>query len=103
MLTVDVDADGIDRVDLELDGRPLSSTDIGQNPLSTTIDGATAGQLLRVDGYSDGELVASRRVRVRPERGRPAARVPGHCHTHAKSPSALRSAATQRSLRLGPR
>lgn len=64
MLTVEIDADGIDRVDLELDGRPLSSEDIGQNPLSVEIEGATAGQLLRADGYSDGELVASRRVTV---------------------------------------
>lgn len=64
MLTVEIDADGIDRVDLELDGRPLSSEDIGQNPLSVEIEGATAGQLMRADGYSDGELVASRRVTV---------------------------------------
>lgn len=63
-LTVEIDADGLDRVDLELDGRPLSSEDIGQNPLTVEIEGATAGQLLRADGYSDGELVASRRVTV---------------------------------------
>ena len=47
-----------------LDGRPLSSEDIGQDPLSVEIEGATAGQLLRADGYFDGELVASRRVTV---------------------------------------
>lgn len=63
-LTVTVDVDGIDRVDLELDGRPLSSEDIDQNPLSVEVEGATAGQLVRADGYSGGELVASRRVTV---------------------------------------
>jgi C-terminal processing protease CtpA/Prc len=64
MLTVEIDADGIDRVDLSLDGRPHSSQDIGQNPLSVQIQGVTAGEVLRADGYFNGELVASRRVTV---------------------------------------
>lgn len=63
-LTVRVDADGIDRADLSLDGRPLSSQDIGDDPVSVEIPGAAAGQLLRVDGFFGGELVASRRVTV---------------------------------------
>jgi Peptidase family S41 len=63
-LTVTVDVDGIDRVDLELGGRPLGSEDIGQDPLSIEIEGATAGQHLRADGYAKGVLVASRLVTV---------------------------------------
>jgi hypothetical protein len=61
-LSVTIDADGIDRVDLELDGRPCSSEDIGHNPVTVEIEGATDAQLLRADGYFDGELVASRRI-----------------------------------------
>jgi hypothetical protein len=63
-LSVTIDADGIDRVDLELDGRPCSSVDIGHNRVTVEIEGATDGQLLRADGYFDGELVASRRITV---------------------------------------
>ncbi len=63
-LTVGVDADGIDRVDLALGGRPHGSYDVGADPLSVEIDGVSAGALLRADGYSGGELVASRRVTV---------------------------------------
>jgi C-terminal processing protease CtpA/Prc len=63
-LTVGLDVDGIDRVDLYLDDRPISSEDLGAGPLSIEILDVTAGQLLRADGYEAGELVASRRVTV---------------------------------------
>jgi hypothetical protein len=63
-LTVGLDVDGIDRVDLYLNDRPISSEDLGAAPLSIEILDVTAGQLLRADGYEAGELVASRRVTV---------------------------------------
>ena len=63
-LSVTVDVEGIDRVDVELDGRPCGSHDIGGAPLTVEVEGATAGQRLKVDGYCDGVLVASRRVTV---------------------------------------
>ena len=62
-LSVAIDAAGVDRVDLAVDGRPRASEDVGQGPLAVTIPGVNGGQL-RVDGYLDGELVASRRVTV---------------------------------------
>jgi Peptidase family S41 len=62
-LSVAIDAAGVDRVDLAVDGRPRASEDVGQGPLTVTIPGVSAGQL-RVDGYLGGELVASRRVTV---------------------------------------
>ena len=62
-LSVAIDAAGVDRVDLAVDGRPRASEDFGQVPLTVTIPGVSAGQL-RVDGYLGGELVASRRVTV---------------------------------------
>jgi hypothetical protein len=62
-LTVAIDAQGIDRVDVYLDDRPISSEDL-TGPLSIDILEVTPGQLLRADGYESGELVASRRQSV---------------------------------------
>jgi C-terminal processing protease CtpA/Prc len=62
-LTVAVDAQGLDRVDLYIDDRPISSEDV-TGPLSVDILDVTAGQLLRADGYEAGALVASRRQLV---------------------------------------
>ncbi|TDO69434.1 peptidase S41-like protein [Kribbella sp. VKM Ac-2571] len=59
-LTVAIDALGIDRVDLYVEGRPISSEDYTA-PVSIDILDVTPGQLLRADGYDAGELVASRR------------------------------------------
>ncbi|MEV8372568.1 S41 family peptidase [Kribbella sp. NPDC056861] len=63
-LTVDLETVGLDRVDLYLDGRPISSEDLAGAPLSIDIIEVTAGQLLRADGYDSGNLVASRRITV---------------------------------------
>ncbi|GAA1162703.1 hypothetical protein GCM10009630_71100 [Kribbella jejuensis] len=62
-LTVAIDAQGIDRVDLYLEDRPISSEDV-TGPLSIDILDAAAGQVLRADGYDGGALVASRRQAV---------------------------------------
>lgn len=63
-LTVVLDTAGLDRVDLYLDDRPISSEDLTGTPLSIDILDVTAGQLLRADGYDAGDLAASRRVTV---------------------------------------
>ena len=57
-------SEGIDRVDLYLDDRPISSEDLGAGPVTITILDVKAGQFLRADGYSEGSLVASKRVTV---------------------------------------
>jgi hypothetical protein len=63
-LTVELDVEGLDRVDLYLDDRPISSEDLTGEPISITITDVAPGQLLRADGYDTGNLVASRRVHV---------------------------------------
>ncbi|TWD83057.1 peptidase S41-like protein [Kribbella amoyensis] len=63
-LTVGLSVTGINRVDLYLDDRPISSEDLTAAPLGIDILDVTAGQLLRADGYATDDLVASRRVRV---------------------------------------
>ncbi|WP_432891262.1 S41 family peptidase [Kribbella sp. CA-245084] len=62
-LTVAIDAQSIDRVDVYLDERPISSEDL-TGPLSIDILEVNPGALLRADGYTSGTLVASRRVTV---------------------------------------
>ncbi|WP_237771144.1 S41 family peptidase [Kribbella sp. ALI-6-A] len=63
-LRVGLEVEGIDRVDLYLDDRPISSEDLGGEPIAIEILEVTPGQLLRADAYSAGQLVASRRVHV---------------------------------------
>ncbi|GAA0953707.1 hypothetical protein GCM10009554_58450 [Kribbella koreensis] len=60
-LTVELGVDGLDRVDLYLDDRPISSEDLAGDPISIDIVDVTPGQLLRADGYSASTLTASRR------------------------------------------
>ncbi|WP_350277414.1 S41 family peptidase [Kribbella sp. HUAS MG21] len=62
-LTVAIDVQGIDRVDVYLDDRPISSEDVTGTAAIDILD-VTPGQLLRTDGYEAGVLVASRRVTV---------------------------------------
>jgi hypothetical protein len=63
-LTVGLEVEGIDRVDLYLDDRPISSEDLVGAPIAIEIVDVSAGQLLRADAFSGGQLVASRRVSV---------------------------------------
>ena len=63
-LTVALEVDELDRVDLYLDDRPISSEDLTGPELSIDILEVTHGQLLRADGYQAGALVASRRMKV---------------------------------------
>ncbi|WP_020385865.1 S41 family peptidase [Kribbella catacumbae] len=63
-LTVELDVEGLDRVDLYVDDRPISSEDLTGAPLSIAITDVAPGQLLRADGYATGTLVASRRLHV---------------------------------------
>jgi len=63
-LTVALEVDGMDRVDLYLEDRPISSEDLTGPQLSIDILDVTPGQLLRADGYQAGALVASRRLEV---------------------------------------
>ncbi|MFI5708716.1 S41 family peptidase [Kribbella sp. NPDC051620] len=63
-LTVDLDVDGLDRVDLYLDDRPISSEDLAADPITIDIIDVTPGQLLRADGYTASTLTASHRTLI---------------------------------------
>jgi len=63
-LTVRIEATGVDRADLFLDGRPRDSLDVGPASVTAAMSGASAGQQLRVAGYADGQLVAAQTVMI---------------------------------------
>lgn len=63
-LSVTLDVEGLDRVDLYLDDRPISSEDLAGAPITIDIVDVSPGQLLRTDGYSANALTASRRTVV---------------------------------------
>lgn len=63
-LAVGLDVTGLDRVDLYLDDRPISSEDVADELVEIEIVEVTAGQTLRADAFSEGSLVACRRAPV---------------------------------------
>lgn len=60
-LTIELTTVGIDRVDVYVDGRPVASPDVAGAPVTVTATGAT-GAVVLAEGFSGGELVASRRA-----------------------------------------
>ena len=53
---------GLDRLDVYVDGRPTKSLDLANG--THTIDIASAGALLRLEGFDGGTLAASRRINL---------------------------------------
>jgi hypothetical protein len=51
---------GIDRADVIVDGRPRLTVDLGGNPGPVPVPGAGAPEIVRIDGYDRGALVAAR-------------------------------------------
>lgn len=63
-LNIVVGADGIDRVDLSVNGRPISSPDVAGTPVTLTATGVAPTAVVLAEGYQKGTLVATRRLRV---------------------------------------
>lgn len=63
-LTIDAETQGISRLDIYVDGRPLDSVDIddGNHHLSLTV--SDAAERLHIDGFENNRLVASRKVEL---------------------------------------
>jgi hypothetical protein len=59
-LTLQVGTVGIERLDVFVDGRPRASADVSDGDAVLTVTGVPGAARVRVDGYSAGELVASR-------------------------------------------
>jgi Peptidase family S41 len=63
-LTVAIDAQGLDRADVFVDGRPRATQDIGAGAASITVSGMQGATSVRIEGYSGDELVACRTVTI---------------------------------------
>ena len=59
-LTLQVTTQGIQRLDVYVDGRPRASADVADGASTVPVPGVAGATVLRVDGYTGGELVASR-------------------------------------------
>ena len=65
-LTVELVLQGVDRVDVAVDGRPRTSADVGEGTCSLVVPDASAAGSVRVEGWFQGELVAACTEPVRP-------------------------------------
>ncbi len=61
-LSVDVETQGLDRLDFYVDDRPVASEDVGDGAHSVQL--AAEGDRLRIAGFKDGEMVAARFLEV---------------------------------------
>jgi Peptidase family S41 len=59
-LTTTIDALGVDRADVIVDGRPRLTVDLGGNPGPVLVPGAGTPKMVRIAGYDRGLLVAAR-------------------------------------------
>jgi Peptidase family S41 len=59
-LTLELVLQGVDRVDVSVDGRPRVSSDVGDGTCSLVVPDAAAAGSVRVEGWFQGELVAAR-------------------------------------------
>lgn len=60
VLTLQLTLSGIDRVDVHVDGRPRSSTDVSDGSSSIPVPDADGATVVQVQGFAAGELVAAR-------------------------------------------
>jgi hypothetical protein len=61
--TLDIETKGIDRIDVFADGRPQSSQQVADGKSRIGMDATVnAGSTIDIQGYSQGQLAAARRL-----------------------------------------
>jgi hypothetical protein len=60
-LELEVEVDNLDRADVYVDDRPRGSVEV-TGDAATVVTGVTGARSARVEGFSNGELVAARRI-----------------------------------------
>jgi hypothetical protein len=63
-LRLKIDASGVDRVDVFVDGRPRASTDVSGGAATVTVSGVAGATAVRLEGYADGRLAAARALQL---------------------------------------
>jgi C-terminal processing protease CtpA/Prc len=61
-LLVKLEVENIDRADLYVDDRPRGSVDVAGGGATAVVTGVGGARLARVEGFSDGQLVAARTI-----------------------------------------
>ena len=61
-LTVKLEVRNLDRADVFLDDRPWASVDLAEGSSSISLKDAAAAGTVRIEGFSDGKLVAARTI-----------------------------------------
>jgi hypothetical protein len=61
-LTVELVASNLDRADVYVDDRPRASVDLAGGTSAVSVEDAAGAGSVRVEGFSDGKLVAARTV-----------------------------------------
>jgi hypothetical protein len=61
-LTVQLEVSNLDRADIYVDDRPRASVDLAAGTSTISIEDAADAGSVRVEGFSDGKLVAARTV-----------------------------------------
>ena len=64
VLQIRLEAANVDRADIYVDGRPRTSIDITAGNVTTTVEGTPSARTVRVEGFSGGQLVAARTVKL---------------------------------------
>jgi hypothetical protein len=62
MLRLELEVANLDRADVYVDDRPRASVDLAAGTATVTVENAAGVGSVRVEGFSDGELVAARTV-----------------------------------------
>jgi hypothetical protein len=63
-LTLQTTTEGIQRLDVYVDGRPRASADVSDGGSTLTVPGVAGAAVVRVEGHAGGELVAARTQQI---------------------------------------
>ncbi|HEX2282701.1 MAG TPA: hypothetical protein VHG52_13165, partial [Thermomicrobiales bacterium] len=66
-LSISLETEGVDRVDVYVDGRPRASVDLSAPNEVVTAPGGTGARRIRLEGFEDQKLVANRVISLMDE------------------------------------
>ena len=61
-LTLRLEVENLDRADVYVDDRPRGSVNVTDGSATVVVTGVEGARSARVEGFSEGELVAARRI-----------------------------------------
>jgi hypothetical protein len=61
-LTLELEVDNLDRADVYVDDRPRGSVNVTNGSATVVVTGVAGARSARVEGFSEGDLVAARHI-----------------------------------------